>query len=302
MLASAATLSSSQVSAILGLLRAFNASETLVASIAVALSPSIVSAAPGTVLTHPDTTGSPYHSSNLGFDLSFATHNYPDSSFGFVVVGVTAGKAFVYNQRARSEYNFAQFGASVPTLYLNLNAPYGSTAIAAHMDTPRSCDTLFGAVTTSKSSGGSYPEPTVCASYNYGYNAAKGAYAYGTSVGVTSTFWWLDIEEDNSWSADVAVNDAVIQGAIDYLNTQGIRVGIYSTAAMWRRIAGAGFSPTQTLSGSSVPTPTWFPIGIASQIEATNACLHESKLIPGSPVWIIQYEASSTAVDQNIAC
>ncbi|MFZ3043517.1 MAG: hypothetical protein WA058_00165 [Minisyncoccia bacterium] len=264
--------------------------------------PPVASSTPPVTYTRPDTSGSPYTSGSLGYDLSFNTLNYPDISFGFVVVGVTAGKAYTYNERAHSEYSFAQFGSIRPTLYLNLNAPYGSSATSANMSTPHTCDVLFGAAATSASSGGTYPEPTACASYNYGYNTAKGAYAYATSVGVSSPFWWLDIEEANSWSPDVAVNDAVIQGAIDYLNSVSIRAGVYSVPYMWRDIAGNSFSPTQSLSGKSVTTPTWFPIGIATQVQALNACLTKSSLIPGNPIWVIQYVADSTAVDQNIAC
>ena len=259
--------------------------------------------APSTpVFTRPDTSGSPYTSSTLGYDISYNTRSYPEIGFGFAVVGITAGKAYAYNDRAQSEYSFAQFGSTRPTFYLNLNAPYGSTATSANMSAPHVCDTLFGATTTSASSGGTYPEPTVCASYNYGYNTAKGAYTYATSVNVSSMLWWLDIEEANSWSSNVAVNTATMQGAIDYLNSKSIRVGIYSVPYMWRAIAGNSFSPVQSLSGTSVTTPTWFPIGIATQVKALNACLNNNPLIPSSPVWIIQYEADSTAVDQNIAC
>src|SRR3989344_1170457 len=207
---SAASLTSSQINAILGLLRAFNAEESLITSVAGALTPAVP-------LTRPDTSGSPYTSSNLGYDISFTTRDYPPIGFGFAVVGVTRGKAFTYNERTRSEYSFAQFGTTRPTLYLNLNAPYGSTATSENMSTPRTCDTLLGATTTSASSGGTYPEPTACASYNYGYNTARGAYTYAAGVGATSPLWGLDVEEANSWSVDVAVNTAVIQGAIDYL-------------------------------------------------------------------------------------
>lgn len=307
----AAGLTSSQVSAILGLLSAFNAPESLITSVASALALSqSANPLPGTAsssasiapLTRPDTSGSPYTSSNLGYDLSFSAYNYPQIPFGFVVVGVTAGKAYVYNERVHSEYSFAQFGSTRPTLYLNLNAPYGSTATSTNMSAPHVCDALFGVATTSASSGGTYPEPTVCASYNYGYNVAKGAYTYAVGAGVSAPLWWLDIEEANSWSSDVAVNDAVIQGAIDYLNSENIRIGIYSVPHMWHSIAGDSFSPTQSLSGESATTPTWFPIGVSTEVNALNACFTSNPLILGSPVWIIQYEADVTAVDQNIAC
>ncbi len=292
----AAGLTGAQISAVLALLSAFNVPASVMATIAGDLSSSTVSP-----LVRPDVTGSPYTSSNLGYDLSSGTRDYPPTPFGFVVVGVTAGKDFVYNPRIYSEYSFAQFGSSRPTLYLNLNAPYGSTATAANVSTPHPCSTLFGAATTSALAGGTYPEPTTCASYNYGWNAARSAYAYAVGASVSAPLWWLDIEEANSWSADTAVNDAVMQGAIDYLNSQNIRVGIYSVPYMWREIAGS-FSPIQSLSGASATTPTWFPIGTATEVQALNACLTKSALISTSPVWVIQYEASTTAIDQNIAC
>ena len=304
-------LTSSQVSAILGLLSAFNAPESVIANVASALAPSqsadplpitTSSSTPVVSLTRPDTSGSPYTSSNLGYDLSYNARNYPQIPFGFVVVGVTAGKAYTHNDRAHSEYSFAQFGSTRPTFYLNLNAPYGSTATSANMSAPHVCDALFGATTTSTSSGGTYPEPTICASYNYGYNAAKNAYSYTKSTNISSPLWWLDIEDANSWSPNVTVNDAVIQGAIDYLNSNSIRVGIYSVPYMWSNIAGDSFSPIQSLSGTSATTPTWFPIGIATEVKALNACFYSSSLIPNSPAWIIQYEEDSTSVDQNIAC
>jgi hypothetical protein len=307
---SAASLTSVQMSAVLGLLRAFNVEEALVANVAAALgstNTAVISSgspapAPTKQLVRPDTTGSPYRTGNLGYDLSFNTSAYPPVAPGFIVTGVTAGKAYTYNPRAKSEDTFARVGSSRPTLYLNLNAPYGSTATNERVSTPHTCDVLFGATTTSSLIGGTYPEPTVCAGYNYGYNAAKDAYAYTISIDISSPLWWLDIEEANSWSPNTAVNDAVIQGAIDYLNAQDIRAGVYSMTYMWKMIAGDGFTPTQSLKGKSITTPTWFPIGIATLVDALNACLTHSSFIPDSPVWVIQYVRDSTAVDQNVAC
>jgi hypothetical protein len=239
--------------------------------------------------------GSPYTSSNLGYDVSFNAHSYPATSFNFGIVGVSGGKAFVDNDRLASEYSWARFGPSTaPTIYMNLNAPYGST-VAGHIESPKSCPPIATISIVST-------EPTTCEGYNYGYNAAQHAYAYAKSNGVTSSLWWLDIEEANSWSSDPAVNDATIQGAIDYLNAEGIRVGIYSTPDMWQDIAGSDFVPTQTINGDKVSTPNWLPVGIMSQIDALNACVTDTGFISGSPIWLVQYEANSTAVDQNIAC
>lgn len=313
---SAAALSMPQINSILSLLRAFNVDAAVLVGVEQTLgaasgAPSIPSTPdpvpatpPSSAYVPPSVMGSPYPSSSIGYDISFNTKNYPTTAFGFAVIGVNAGKSFTHNQRLASEFSWAHFAsAAAPTLYLNVNAPYGSTASAATMSAPKTCDTLFGATTTSAATGGSYPEPTVCGSYNYGYNAAKDAYQYATNdAKVSAKLWWLDIEEENSWSTDVAVNDAVIQGTIDYLNSQGIRVGIYSVPYMWRKIAGDGFTPTESIGNSSLPVPTWFPIGINNLTGAINACRTKPSFIPGSPVWVIQYVADSVAIDQNIAC
>lgn len=244
---------------------------------------------------HVSVIGSPYFSSTLGYDLSFNTLVYPSESFGFAVVGVTGGKAFVHNARIFSEYQWTKFAAkTAATLYMNLNAPYGST-VAANIATPKTCPArAAGSSATST-------EPIACEGYNYGYNAAKDSYLYATGAGVTSSLWWLDIEEANSWSNDPSVNVATMQGAIDYLNSKNIRVGIYSVPRMWMDIAGT-YVPMQTLVGISTPIPTWFPISVSTLVGAINTCSTTTSFIPGSPVWVVQYEANTTAVDQNIAC
>jgi hypothetical protein len=298
--ASADGLSSIQIQSIIGLLQAFNVDSAIVAQVQQILSgssSSFSSISSSSTLPAPAPhvipAGSAYTSSNIGYDLSSHTYNYPQLPFNFGVVGVTGGKAFVHNSRITSEYSWAQFGNTQPTMYMNLNAPYGST-VAGHISAPKSCPP---APVNSTST-----EPTACEGYNYGYNAAADALAYAKSSNVASSFWWLDIEEANSWSDDTSVNDATIQGAIDYLNMQNIHVGIYSATSMWSDIAGEGFTPTQTINGATVSTPTWFPIGIANLIQAANTCVTGTSFIPNSPIWLLQYEANSTAVDQNYAC
>lgn len=262
----------------------------------------------------------PYPSSNLGYDMSYSTTVYPATNFNFGIVGVTRGKAFVNNPRLASQYRWAKFGsAAAPTFYMNLNAPYGST-VAGNTNGPKICPAktatstpvsvlpiatsspLTAGTSTVASISATSTEPTACEGYNYGYNAAKSAFAYTKSLDIASPLWWLDIEEANSWSEDVAVNDATIQGAIDYLNTQHIQVGIYSMTYMWNAIAGSTFVPTQTLDGKAVVIPNWLPIGIANQVGAGNACVTKTGFIPGSPLWLVQYVANSTAIDQNYAC
>ncbi len=223
--------------------------------------------------------------------------------------GTQGGKAFVRNARFASEYSWARMAsAAPPTLYVNLNAPYGST-VAGHTAAPKDCTNAPSATvstgftqTTASTGTSAYPEPSTCEAYNYGWNAAADAYAYAKSNSVYDTFWWLDIEEANSWSANPAVNDATIQGALDYLNGRGLKAGIYSVPYMWKEIAGDSFIPTERVNGAAFPVPTWFPIGINTQVGATNACATKTSFIKGSPIWILQYELDHTAIDQNIAC
>jgi hypothetical protein len=300
---SASALSSTQVSAILGLLRAFSVDAAVITRVENLLGASVGSSSGTTLPSDPPSDpplptrvpviGSPYPSSAIGYDLSFNTKAYPTIPFGFGVVGVTGGKAFVHNPRFVNEYSWAKFGALAgPTIYMNINAPYGST-VAGHVSSPHTCST------TASETGA---EPTACEGYNYGYNAAMDSYAYAQTAQGSPTFWWLDIEEANSWSPDTAVNDQVIQGALDYLNSKGIKVGIYSVPYMWKAIAGEGFTPTERINGTSFSVPTWFPIGIDTQVEATNACITKTSFIPGSPIWMLQFEENSTAIDQNVAC
>ena len=315
----AASLNADQVNSILGILRAFGADEPTVSRVALALGSTLTipnasasdpaaQPAPAPLAppyVPPPVVDSPYTSSGIGYDISFNTHYYPATAFGFAVIGATAGKAYTHNARLATEFSWARLSSTnLPTMYLNLNAPYGSSATTARLSAPRACNgKLFGATTTSSSAGGTFPEPTACAAYNYGYNAAKDAYAYASSQPyVAASLWWLDIEDANSWSENTAINDQVIQGAIDYLNSVNIQVGLYSMPYMWRNIAGDGFTPTESLGNRTQPVPTWFPIGIDTQVGAINACRTRPSFIAGSPVWLIQYELDSTAVDQNIAC
>jgi len=301
---SAAALTTGQVSAVIALLRAFNVEEATAARVERELSG--YSSAPTLSSTpeHISPVGNVYPAGATGYDLSFNSVSYPFDSFGFVVLGATGGKAFTHNPRLESQFSGARSSSAVaPTIYMNVNAAYGSAATNANMSTPKKCDALFGETRTSKLSGGTYPEPTVCASYNYGYNTAKDAYAYASKLTYAAVpIWWLDVEEANSWSDNTAVNDATIQGAIDYLNSQSVRVGVYSMQYMWRMIAGSDFVPTQTIGGKAVPIPSWYPIGINTRVGAINACVTRGGLFTDSPLWVVQYVENATAVDQNIAC
>ena len=96
-----------------------------------------------------------------------------------------------------------------------------------------------------------------------GTASAACAYVYGWSIAWTDAnlrgvdaparyFWWLDVEEMNTWSADTRANRAVLEGMTDYFHSLGAEVGLYSTHKQWRRITGR-VPVTSPLAG----LPSW---------------------------------------------
>jgi hypothetical protein len=187
----------------------------------------------------------------------------------FGIVGVTDGRAFTGNPYLATQYAWASKGTPTATLYMNLNAPVGST-VNGNTATPKTCA----------------HKDKVCEAYNYGYHAASAAFTYASGLGATSNTWWLDVETGNSWSSRTAVNAAVIQGAIDSLTGAGVTAGIYSTPSMWATIVG-------TAAVSAVPG--W----IAGYNTGSGLC--GSTVFSGGAAILVQ-QAPSNGVDTDYAC
>lgn len=213
-----------------------------------------------------------YTGGTTGYDISYPQGNgpYPAAPFAFGVVGVISGRAYNDNSYLTSQFTWATQGTTTPSLYMNLNAPVGST-VKGNTTTPRAC-----------SKG-----DKVCQAYNYGYNAASHSYAYALSKGASSSMWWLDIETGNSWSSTKSVNAATIQGAIDYLAAQGATTGIYSTASMWNTIAGSAFT---------TPVPNW----VAGGTTTNYSSLCSQPFTQGGTVYLVQYPLNG--FDGDYAC
>ena len=135
----------------------------------------------------------------------------------------------------------------------------------------------------------------VCQAYNYGYNTAQFAFNYATDQGVTASMWWLDVEWGNYWPYNTALNDVVIQAAIDFMSSQKVMVGIYSTQRQWQRIAGAKFVP-------KLPSESHLPIWLATATDAAaapNYCT-ANNAFAGGLVWYVQYPGKT--FDENFDC
>jgi hypothetical protein len=217
-----------------------------------------------------------------GYDISFPQGNISSlpSTYDFLVIGVTDGRAYTDNPYLASQKSLAYAYGKPLSLYMNLNAPIGST-VNGNTSTPKACA----------------KNDKVCQAYNYGYNAAAHSYSYALGNGATSSMWWLDIEKGNSWSATKAINDATIQGATDSLNATGAIVGIYSTQSMWNTIAGSSFVLAQTTTDV---TPNWIA-ATASLTDAQNACSQTSRIITAKgQAWLTQYVIGG--LDHDYAC
>jgi hypothetical protein len=213
-----------------------------------------------------------YPASSTGYDVSYPQcgEAYPALPFAFGIVGVTSGRAFSQNSCLAGEYAWAtKQGTIAAALYMNLNYPVGTTASEGMSGPAGNCSRA----------------DKTCQAYNYGWNAAQAAYSYALSQGAVSLNWWLDIETANSWSAKTALNQQVIQGAIDFLRGQGVTAGIYSTKSMWNKIAGS-FAPG---------LPNWVA-GASSLATAPNFCA-PSYSFGGGRVWLVQYPSGAYSAD-----
>ncbi len=216
--------------------------------------------------------GGAYPPGSTGYDISFRQCGsaYPPTPFAFGIVGVTSGRAFDHNACLSDEFTWAR--QSSPSLYMNLNAPIGTTS-------------KYG---LSGPKGNCTQKDKACIAYNYGWNAAKDAFDYAGSSGATSSDWWLDIETSNSWSANTSLNEQTIQGAVDFLTGQTIAVGVYSTGSMWKTIAGS-YQPK---------LPNWVP-GAKSVTDAQGYC-STGYSFGGGSVILVQYPNGS--YDGDYAC
>jgi hypothetical protein len=231
-----------------------------------------------------------------GIDVSFpqclkSSHVDFSGHLPFAVVGVNGGSAFNVNPCFASEYNSAALLAGVTdqphaSVYVNTGDPAlagvwwpssNHTRTHTAVDNPNgSCDHLAGAA---------------CA-YVYGYSMAQADYrrVHRTLVRMPQS-WWLDVETSNTWQPDVIANAASISGMVDYFQSKGLVVGLYSTSYQWNKIAGA--TPvTSNLAG----LPSWLAGG--SYLGAPADC-EKSPLTPDGRVSMVQYV---TRFDDDYSC
>jgi hypothetical protein len=215
-----------------------------------------------------------YVAGTAGYDISWPQCDlvYPTTLYDFGIVGVTGGRPYTRNACLASEYSWAMEGISTaPALYMNLDAPSGPSLTYGETGPIVGC-----------ASG-----DTTCQAYNYGYGAAQAAVAYAHSQSAQATTWWLDIEMDDAWTSDTALNYHIIQGAIAYLKALRLSVGIYSTPYQWAQIAG----------NNRPGLPVWVAGAPTNNPAAYCSSGHG---FGGGPIWLVQY--ADGQYDGDYAC
>jgi hypothetical protein len=226
---------------------------------------------------------------STGNDISFpqCPTGAEPSLPAFGIIGVNGGKPFTANPCLPREFAWALSSTSPNQahvgLYMNTANP-GPAATpnwpSAGTTSPRPCDGSWSAD---------------CA-YVYGWRSAQDA--FGRAVGVTGAPaaaqypWWLDVEAANSWSQQMDVNAAAVQGTIEFLRSMQVAsIGIYSTSTDWEALIG---QPSTT--GAFGALPIWRP-GASGLQDAPNWC---SRTVAGGHVKYVQFTVGG--FDADYAC
>jgi hypothetical protein len=208
----------------------------------------------------------------------------------FAIVGLTRSIPFTSNECFAKEWEWASARPGEPAVYLNVNAP-GSRA------------TPDGQVWTEVCGTGT---PTSTCGTQYGVRLAQYALErLPTAPGGGKPMVWMDVEGpyangpywQTGYAGAVAVNRAVLNGAVDTLRTAGYRVGIYSdrgtsSANDWKQIMG---------EYRLLQTQNW--VFTAPTADAHALCTPDNSF-SGGPVVLVQVQPaqSGQAFDVDHAC
>jgi len=209
----------------------------------------------------------------FGHDISWPQCNdpFPAPGYGYGIIGITGGRPFRENKCLAAEWEWALRNGSGAGAYVNLAAPEPGD--------PMSMNGPAGAC-------GLHDLP--CQFYNHSANNMQYALDVARRAGVDAPMWWLDVEVLNHWDRAQDLNALVVRAAAETLQKEGIRVGIYSTYLMWRRITG----------DAVFGLPIWVA-GAPSDAVAPAYC-DGRKSFNGGQTWLVQ--TLPILFDNNWAC
>jgi hypothetical protein len=131
--------------------------------------------------------------------------------------------------------------------------------------------------------------------------------AYVQAQGFDPQIWWLDVEgpgylwqsASNSSGEGLALNLAVIEGAIAELHAKGLTAGIYCTYLQWPEIVGSGVTIPQI--------PIWIA-GAADSEQTVDFCTDPTKSFADGTPYLVQWGGGTgtygnqTPWDEDYAC
>ena len=177
----------------------------------------------------------------------------PNLADGFVAVGVNDGKPFTDNPCLATQVAYAKAHSGY-TAYINIDAPRGV-------------------------------DPTA-----YGRRVAVDGLARAIAAGLQTPVLWLDVEVANHW-VDPATNVAVLRAAVRTLQRHHVTAGIYSSQAMWQRIA----------DGVDPGTPVWLATTVTDYRTLGPWC---ARGLGGRPAVMAQYIGITgrQLIDVDVLC
>jgi hypothetical protein len=209
-----------------------------------------------------------------GYDVSYPQcgHALPSGRPDVAIVGVEGGRSYTMNRCLADQFHWAGAMGHHYEVYINTSFPAGSKIHRGDTGPKGTCR----------------PEDWACRAYNYGFNNAEFAFQYAQSQYAVADTWWLDVETANSWNDTPALNDPVIQGAVDSLRAHQLHVGIYSIPPMWRKIAGSYI----------VDVPKWV-VRLRESVPTSHYCAAANGF-GGGAVALVQVEGG--ALDEDYLC
>lgn len=270
--------------------------------------PSVVFAAK----SNSSTTGSSFSgaSEQVGYDISYPQcgKRLPTDQY-FGIVGVNGGNAATTNPCLADQLTWAgksRSGSTQPKVQLYVNTANPGEVISQITTWPTNNIDKTGFVTDNPYGICSGANDKAC-SWQYGWNRSVDAYTNrfvpaaskaGIDQTVSAYVWWLDVETMNTWQSGSAEaltrNLAALEGFAKYYQSNGAKVGLYSTAVQWAQINGN----TIGLSGNLNGLGNWRPSG-STLTNAINNCKAQP-LTTGGYISLTQYVQQN--IDKNHSC
>jgi hypothetical protein len=130
------------------------------------------------------------------------------------------------------------------------------------------------------------------------------AWVYGNSMGrddvhrlpsgVSVGTWWIDIENDNTWSSSTTRNRAVVEGMIAGLKAGKRTAGIYALSAQYKDIVG-----TVPASSPITKLHSWVA-GAKDESAALSRCSGSS--LTAGRLTLVQWVDFTNRIDHDVAC